>query len=175
MSRSYMGRWETDYERFGVSLDFSDPYLPYKNDYIETAWQVFKTISDKGFLYKDKKTLIYCPHCETPLSQGSMEVEYAEDEDPSIFFTFEIDAKRSKPKIGLGDRTYLLVWTTTPWTIPSNVAVAANPKALYVRANARWNERDHGQGPAGQGIRRSEQERHRGQGVLRERAREHLL
>jgi isoleucyl-tRNA synthetase len=130
----HLGRWESDYERFGISLDFSDPYLPYKSEYIETAWQLFKTISDKGFLYKDKRTLIYCPHCETPLSQGSMEVEYADEEDPSLFFTFEIDAKRSKPKIGLGDRTYLLVWTTTPWTIPSNVAVAANPKALYVRA-----------------------------------------
>jgi isoleucyl-tRNA synthetase len=131
---SHLGRWESDYERFGVSLDFSDPYLPYKNEYIETAWQLFKTISDKGFLYKDKRTLIYCPHCETSLSQGSMEVEYSDEEDPSVFFTFEIDTKRSKPKIGLGDRTYLLVWTTTPWTIPSNVAVAANPKAVYVRA-----------------------------------------
>ncbi len=132
--KSHLGRWESDYERFGISLDFSDPYLPYTNEYIETAWQLFKTISDRGFLYKDKKTLIYCPHCETPLSQGSMEVEYADEEDPSVFFTFEVDAKRSKPKIGLGDRTCLLVWTTTPWTIPSNVAVAANPKAIYVRA-----------------------------------------
>ena len=132
--KSHLGRWESDYERSGVSLDFSDPYLPYTTEYIETAWQLFKTISDKGFLYKDKKTLIYCPHCETPLSQGSMEVEYADEEDPSVFFTFEVDTKRSKPKLELSDRTYLLVWTTTPWTIPSNVAVAANPKAIYVRA-----------------------------------------
>ncbi len=131
---SYMGRWERDYERFGVSLDFSNPYLPYAKEYIETAWGMFKAISDRGFLYKDKKTLIYCPHCETPLSQGSIEVEYSDEEDPSIFIAFEIDAKRSKPRIGLSDKTYLLVWTTTPWTIPSNVAIAVNPKAIYVRA-----------------------------------------
>jgi len=130
----YIGRMDADYKRYGISLDFSDPYLPYTNGYIETAWSMFKTISDKGFLYEGTRTLIYCPHCEDPLSQGSMEVEYKDVEDPSIYIMFKVDKARSKAKIEIKDNTYLLVWTTTPWTLPANVAIAANPKELYVEA-----------------------------------------
>ncbi len=128
----YMGRMDADYRRYGISLDFGNPYLPFKPAYMETAWGIFKRISDKGFLYEGRKTLIYCPHCETPLSQGSMEVEYRDEDDPSIYVAFRVDAKASKAKIGAKDGSYLLVWTTTPWTIPSNMAIAANPKELYV-------------------------------------------
>lgn len=130
----YIGRIDADYERYGVSLDFKNPYLPYTNEYIETAWSMFKTASENRYLYEGKKTLIYCPHCETPLSQGSMEVEYKDVDDPSLFLAFKIDEKRSKPKIELGNGLYLAVWTTTPWTIPGNVAIAANPKERYVIA-----------------------------------------
>ena len=132
--RKYMGRMDADYKRYGISLDFQNPYLPFKSDYIETAWGIFKTISDKGFLYEGTKTLIYCPHCETPLSQGSMEVEYRDEDDPSIYVAFKIDAKASKAKIEPKADSYLLVWTTTPWTIPSNMAIAANPKEVYIEA-----------------------------------------
>jgi isoleucyl-tRNA synthetase len=128
----YIGRMDADYERFGISLDFKNPYLPYKNEYIETAWRMFKAAAEKGFLYSGKRTLIYCPHCETPLSQGSMEVEYRDVDDPSIYLIFKIDDKKSKLQIDLGPDTYLAVWTTTPWTIPANVAVAVNPKKLYL-------------------------------------------
>jgi isoleucyl-tRNA synthetase len=130
----YMGRMDADYRRYGISLDFDNPYLPFKSSYIETAWEVFRRISDKGFLYQGTKTLIYCPHCETPLSQGSMEVEYRDEDDPSVYVAFKVDAKASKAKIAVKDGTYLLVWTTTPWTIPSNMAIAANPKEIYVEA-----------------------------------------
>ncbi|HUB92674.1 MAG TPA: class I tRNA ligase family protein, partial [Candidatus Saccharimonadales bacterium] len=132
----YIGRMDADYERFGVSLDFKKPYLPYKNEYIETAWMMFKAASEKGFLYSGKRTLIYCPHCETPLSQGSMEVEYKDVDDPSLYLIFKIDGKKSNPKVELGQETYLAVWTTTPWTLPANVAIAANPKKLYVLIKA---------------------------------------
>ncbi len=130
--KRYIGRMDLDYKRYGISLDFKDPYLPYTNGYIETSWGLFKTISEKGFLYEGTKTLIYCPHCETPLSQGSMEVEYRDEEDPSIYVEFKIDKARSKAKMDIKDNTYLLVWTTTPWTLPANIAIAANPKELYV-------------------------------------------
>lgn len=133
----YIGRMDADYERFGISLDFKNPYLPYKNEYIETAWMMFKAASDNGFLYSGKRTLIYCPHCETPLSQGSMEVEYKEVDDPSIFVAFKIDSKRSKPTIEMHKESYLVIWTTTPWTLPSNVAIAVNPKKLYVLIQAK--------------------------------------
>ncbi|MDE1865923.1 MAG: isoleucine--tRNA ligase [Candidatus Micrarchaeota archaeon] len=128
----YMGRMDADYKRYGISLDFQNPYLPFKSSYIETAWGIFKSITDNGFLYEGTKTLIYCPHCETPLSQGSMEVEYRDEDDPSIYIAFKIDAKASRAKIEPKSDSYLLVWTTTPWTIPSNMAIAANPRELYV-------------------------------------------
>ncbi len=131
--QKYVGRMDADYERYGISLNFKDPYLPYKNEYMETAWGLFKAASDKGFLYEGKKTLIYCPHCETPLSQGSMEVEYRDEDDPSIFVAFKIDRQRSKAKTELGNNPYLAIWTTTPWTLPSNMFVVASSKALYVR------------------------------------------
>ncbi len=121
----YMGRIDADYERYGISLDFKNPYLPYTKEYIEAAWMMFKKASDNGYLYKGKRTLIYCPHCETPLSQGSMEVEYSDVDDPSLFLAFEIDGKRSRSGIKLDCKAYLAVWTTTPWTIPANVSIAA--------------------------------------------------
>ncbi len=128
----YIGRIDADYERYGISLDFKNPYLPYTSQYIETAWVMFKAASDKGYLYRGKRTLVYCPHCETSLSQGSMEVEYKDVDDPSLFLAFKVDGERSKPRIKLNGETYLAVWTTTPWTLPANVAIAANPKELYV-------------------------------------------
>ena len=94
----YIGRMDADYERFGISLDFKNPYLPYKNEYIETAWQMFKKASDNGFLYRGKRTLIYCPHCETPLSQGSMEVEYKDTDDPSVYVAFRKTCKNHNTK-----------------------------------------------------------------------------
>ena len=128
----YMGRIDADYERYGISLDFKNPYLPYTSSYMEVAWGMFKKASDNGFLYRGKKTLVYCPHCETSLSQGSVEVEYKDADDPSLFLAFKIDLENSKLKINIKDETYLAVWTTTPWTLPANVAIAANPKELYV-------------------------------------------
>ncbi len=136
----YVGRMDADYERYGISLDFSNPYLPYKKEYMEATWAMFKAASDRNFLYEGKKTLVYCPHCETPLSQGSMEVEYRDDDDPSVFIAFKVDGARSRPKTEIGGEAYLAVWTTTPWTLPANMAVAANPKALYVRVRMRDKE-----------------------------------
>ncbi len=132
----YIGRMDADYERFGISLDFKNPYLPYKNEYIETAWQMFKKASEKGFLYAGKRTLIYCPHCETPLSQGSMEVEYKETEDPSVYVSFKVNMNKSRPGIELPRESYLLIWTTTPWTLPANVAIAVNPEKQYLLINS---------------------------------------
>ncbi|MGC8675991.1 MAG: isoleucine--tRNA ligase [Candidatus Micrarchaeia archaeon] len=128
---AYIGKMDSDYERFGISLDFSDPYLPYKNSYIETEWGMFKKMYEKGLIYKQKKVVPYCTRCGTVLSQGSMEVVYQDDQDPSIFVAFK--ALKSK-KISIDSSTYLLVWTTTPWTIPANMAVAVNPEARYVVA-----------------------------------------
>ncbi len=132
----YMGNMDADYARFGISLDFKHPYLPYKKEYMEAAWAILKLMDGRKFLYKGKRTLIYCPHCETPLSQGSMEVEYEDETDPSLFVAFKIAGNGKDAKVDLGSDAYLAVWTTTPWTLPANVAIAVNPKEIYVIAKA---------------------------------------
>jgi isoleucyl-tRNA synthetase len=133
---SYMGKMDSDYYRFGISLDFSKPYMPSENYYIEEGWALFKQLYDKGSVYEAKKTTPYCPHCEVVVSQGSFEVEYADDTDPSLYVVFKVDKKASKSKVELPDDSYLLIWTTTPWTLPANVSVMVNPKALYVVVKA---------------------------------------
>ena len=137
----YIGMWKNDFERFGVSLDFSKPYLPHSNEYMEGEWALFKTINERGYLYHGKKTTAYCPHCECVVSQGSMEVEHSDEKDPSIFITFKVDnAKSSKAKVKLNGMVYLLVWTTTPWTVPANVSVAMNPDGRYVVARIKGKD-----------------------------------
>ena len=123
------------YKRFGSSLDFKNVYLPYKNEYIDKAWRAIAAMHKKGLLYRGKASLAYCPHCETVLSSQGPEIEYADATDPSIFVKFEV-IDRPEGGIEIGDNTYLVIWTTTPWTIPSNIAVAANPDAIYVFASS---------------------------------------
>ena len=107
--------------------------MPYENYYISKGWGIFKEINSKGLVYKDFAPLAYCPKDETVLSAQGPEVEYEDEDDISIFVRFRIDNQKSKKaKIRLKDNTYLVIWTTTPWTMPSNVAIAVNPKQLYV-------------------------------------------
>ncbi|MDE1805076.1 MAG: isoleucine--tRNA ligase [Candidatus Micrarchaeota archaeon] len=129
----YKGRMRSDYEKFGMSLDFENPYMPSDIGYMEKAWGIFKKISEKRLIYEDKRAMMYCPHCETVIAQGSLEIEYSDDNDPSIFVAFKITKNSPKLRERLTDSS-LLIWTTTPWTIPSNVAVMANPKETYVKA-----------------------------------------
>lgn len=119
--------------RLGASFDFEHVYLPYKNEYMSKGWEIFKKIYEKGLVYKGLQPLAYCPHCETVLSSGGMELEYSDDKDVAIFVTFNV-LKSKKDKIDFGDNTCLVVWTTTPWTLPANIAIAANPKEKYVIA-----------------------------------------
>jgi isoleucyl-tRNA synthetase len=125
------------YLRFGSSLDFKNPYMPYENYYIEKGWYIFKKMSDKGLVYKGLAPLAYCPRCETVLSAQGPEVEYEDITDTSMFVRFRIDKKKSKnAKLEIPDNTYLVAWTTTPWTLPSNMAIAVNPKKRYVIVGA---------------------------------------
>ena len=131
---SLIPKMNRDFLRFGVSLDFENAYIPYRRSYIEKAWDILKRLSEKGLLYKEGKPLTYCPSCETVLAQGTLEVEYSDESDPSIFVAFKVDTKRSKARINIDENTYLLIWTTTPWTLPANMSVAANPNEQYVKA-----------------------------------------
>ncbi|MGB9732686.1 MAG: isoleucine--tRNA ligase [Candidatus Micrarchaeia archaeon] len=131
---SLIPKMNKDYARFGIFLDFENAYIPYNKAYIEKAWNILKRLSEKGLLYKESKPLTYCPSCETVLAQGTLEVEYSDEKDPSIFVAFKIDIKNSKPRIEIDEETYLLIWTTTPWTLPANMSVAVNPSEIYIKA-----------------------------------------
>jgi isoleucyl-tRNA synthetase len=121
------------FKRFGSSLDFNTVYIPSENYYISSGWFIFKELHKKRLLYKGLAPLSYCPRCETVLSAQGPEVEYEDETDSSIFVRFKIDKQRSNnAKIEIKENTYLAVWTTTPWTLPSNMAIAVNPKDLYV-------------------------------------------
>ncbi|MGC8651779.1 MAG: isoleucine--tRNA ligase [Candidatus Micrarchaeia archaeon] len=120
------------FTRYGTSADFQSVYIPHRKEYIEKGWAIFKKIYEKKLVYEGKEPLAYCPHCETVLSQGP-EIEYGTETDPSIFIKFKIQQGTSN--VSLPENTFLVVWTTTPWTLVSNVSIAANPKELYVVAS----------------------------------------
>jgi isoleucyl-tRNA synthetase len=116
-------------KRFGVTMDLETYYVPYRSQYISKGWGIFKTMYDKGLLYKDLKPMAYCPRCGTVLSAQGPEVEYKDESDNSIFVRYKI---KSSPKAKLPSNTYLVIWTTTPWTLPANMSIAVNPNVEYV-------------------------------------------
>jgi isoleucyl-tRNA synthetase len=122
----YKKDWEKLTERIGYWLDMENPYITYTPDYIETVWWILKKIYKKGLLYQDYKVLPYCPRCGTPLSSHEVALGYEKIKEPAIYIKFRILNPEFK-------NTSLLVWTTTPWTLPGNVAIAVNSKFEYVK------------------------------------------
>jgi isoleucyl-tRNA synthetase len=119
----YIQEWEKFTDRLGYWVDLGTAYVTYTNDYMESVWWILKTLWEKGLLYQGYKVVPYCPRCGTPLSDHEVALGYAEAEDPSVFVRMPL----------VDDpQTSLLVWTTTPWTLPGNVAVAAHPDVEYV-------------------------------------------
>jgi isoleucyl-tRNA synthetase len=127
---SYVEEWNRLTERIGFWIDLDDAYVTLANEYIESVWWALKRIWDEGLLYEGHKVVPYCPRCGTALSSHEVALGYHDVVDPSIYVRFPVvDAQ--KPLEG-GDS--LLVWTTTPWTLVSNAAVAIDPDLTYVRA-----------------------------------------
>jgi isoleucyl-tRNA synthetase len=120
---SYIQEWEKLTDRIAYWVDLDTAYITYKNEYIESVWWILKNFWDKGILYQGFKVVPYCPRCGTPLSDHEVALGYEETTDPSLFV-----------RMPLADtpNTSLLVWTTTPWTLPGNVAVAVHPDVEYV-------------------------------------------
>ncbi len=120
----YQREFELMTERIGYWLDLKNAYITYTNPYIEGLWKVFKKISNRGFLKRDYKILSWCPRCETPLASHELAQPgaYKLVKDPSLYVKFKLKNE---------DNTYLLVWTTTPWTLPANMLVAVNPNLVY--------------------------------------------
>lgn len=122
----YVKEWEAMTERIGFWLDMEHPYITYERSYMESVWAILKNSWDKKLLYNDYKVVPYCPRCGTALSSHEVAQGYQRVKDPSIFVKFRIVNPEWK-------NTLLLVWTTTPWTLPANVAVAVNEKIDYVK------------------------------------------
>lgn len=120
---TYIQEWERMTDRIGFWVDLDRAYITYKNEYIESVWWSLKKLWDQDLLYQGYKVVPYCPRCGTPLSDHEVAQGYEETEDPSVFVRMPL---ADKPN------TSLLVWTTTPWTLPGNVAVAAHPDEEYV-------------------------------------------
>jgi isoleucyl-tRNA synthetase len=112
-------------------MDFEDPYITYTEDYIDKAWKVFKKADEMKLLKEDNYVIAQCPRCQTSLA--NYELEYADSTDPSIYVKFKVEGKENE---------YLIIWTTTPWTLVSNVAVMANPMYRYVRMKVIGEERE---------------------------------
>lgn len=120
----YKGEWERMSDRVGYWVDMDHPYITYDNNYIESVWWSLKEIDKKGLLYRGFKIVPYCPRCGTALSSHEVAQGYKDVKEKSAYVKFALKSQRN---------TYFLAWTTTPWTLPSNVALCMNADENYAR------------------------------------------
>ncbi|MFD1412384.1 isoleucine--tRNA ligase [Oceanobacillus jeddahense] len=121
---TYENEWKQFTDALGYWVDMENPYVTWNNDYIESVWHILSVIHKKDYLYQGHRVVPYCPHCETSLSSHEVAQGYKDVTDLSATAKFQIKGK---------DHEYLLGWTTTPWTLPANVALAVNPEMDYLR------------------------------------------
>ncbi|MCE9603166.1 MAG: isoleucine--tRNA ligase [Gemmatimonadetes bacterium] len=137
---TYKGEWEGVSARMGYWLDYADPYVTYENAYVESVWWALKTLHGKKRLYLGHKILPYCARCGTALSSHEVAQGYEDVEDPSVYVALDLvdeggrreDGRTSTLPPSASIRRRIVVWTTTPWTLVSNVALAVNPELTYV-------------------------------------------
>ena len=129
----YKGMWEDFSNTVGFWADMDDPYVTYHNDFIESEWWALKQIWDKGLLYKGYKIVPYCPRCGTPLSSHEVAQGYKDVKEKSVIAKFKVKDTENE---------YILAWTTTPWTLPSNVALCVNPNETYVKVKVGVNDKN---------------------------------
>jgi isoleucyl-tRNA synthetase len=122
---TYEKEWRRMTERIGYWLDMDHPYITLNNSYIESVWWILKQYFDAGLIYEGHKIMPYCSRCGTPLASHEVSLGYKDETIDSIYIRMEVAGREGE---------YFLVWTTTPWTLPSNVALAVNPAYTYVRA-----------------------------------------
>ncbi len=121
----FLELWIDFYKKYGLQTwDLDNPYITFTNTYISNAWAFIKTAWEKGLLYRGVGTTAWCPRCETPLSGYEATDEYKEVEDFSVYVKFPLVDEKN---------TYIIIWTTTPWTLPSNMAISVHPEYVYVK------------------------------------------
>ena len=130
----YKTEWEKMSDRVGFWADMENPYVTYHDNYIESEWWAIKQIQDKGLLYKGHKIVPYCPRCGTSLSSHEVAQGYKDVKEKSAVVRFKVPSE---------ENTYIMAWTTTPWTLPSNVALAVNPDETYVKVKYPECECEH--------------------------------
>ncbi|MGL4109564.1 isoleucine--tRNA ligase [Clostridium sp. LP20] len=121
----YVSMWEEMTEKIGYWVDMDDPYVTYHNPYIESVWWALKQMWDKGLLYEGHKVMPYCPRCGTALSSHEVAQGYKDVKDLTCIAKFKVEGEENK---------YILAWTTTPWTLPSNLALCINKAYTYIEA-----------------------------------------
>ena len=124
----YVGAWKSFTERMGYWADQENSYVTYHNDYIESLWNIVKKINDQKLLYKDYKVVPWCPRCGTALSSHELAQGYEDVKDLSVTVKFKVKGE---------ENTYILAWTTTPWTLPGNVALAVGENIDYVKISTK--------------------------------------
>ena len=143
---TYVKEWEQLTARIGYWVDLDDPYVTLHNSYIESGWWILKTLWDQGLLYEGRRATPHCPRCVTSLSSHEVALGYKDNvRDPSVFVKFLVDFDRTdnsgisnefystiKEINSNGNLVHFVAWTTTPWTLPSNAALAINKDESYV-------------------------------------------
>ena len=126
---SYLKEWEAMTERIALWVDLDNAYVTMKNDYIETVWWAIKGMWDKGLIYQGYKVTPHCPRCGTSLSSHEVALGYEDTDDPSVYIKFKM--AKASAKLPSDKPVYMLAWTTTPWTLPGNTALAVAADAEY--------------------------------------------
>ena len=142
----YVDEWEKYVERVGRWVDFKNSYKTMDNSYMESVWWALKRLNQKGLLYEGRKVLMYCPHCETPLAKAeiAMDNTYKDITEEAVTARFKV---KNPHKHNLPENTFLLAWTTTPWTLPGNVGLAVGKDISYAivqDGNAHYIEAEDG-------------------------------
>ena len=135
----YEKEWVNATKRVGFWIDMDSPYVTSDNEYIESVWWSLKEIWKKGLLYRGHKVVPYCPRCETTLSSHEVAQGYKEVEDPSIYVKFKL--RQAKEQGQEQEHVFMLAWTTTPWTLFGNVALAVHPEHTYVKVEVKEKEK----------------------------------
>src|SRR3989339_1007350 len=127
----YLADWQQITRRIGFWLDLEHPYVTYEPAYVESLWWVIKQIWDKGLLYQDYRVTPHCPRCGTSLSSHELAQGYKDVEDPAVFVKFRVTRRADGTMPNPEEPEFLVAWTTTPWTLPANVALAVGEKIRY--------------------------------------------
>ncbi|MFY9463229.1 MAG: class I tRNA ligase family protein, partial [Candidatus Sungiibacteriota bacterium] len=128
----YKEEWERLTKRMGFWIDMKHPYITYDTSYIESLWWIIKEFWKKGLLYEDFKVVPWCPRCQTGLSSHEVGLGYQEDTDTAVYAKFKLKPNQKIGDFTTDDKTYILAWTTTPWTLPGNVGLAVGGSMTYI-------------------------------------------